>query len=182
MIGGQEALWVAGCQRLRSGSARLRAALEGSKDSRMGRQACRTIARGALQPLALISGTVRPRKREGLGSGRPSAGLPAEPGVEVCWSLEVDQGIGEGLQLSEGERLDAGLLAGGQGAAAELELAEGEGGGFGLAAQPKDLAVGHAAGEVVDGDPTHGADLGNAAASRWCRPAPSAGWLCLARP
>jgi hypothetical protein len=57
-----------------------------------------------------------------------------------------------------------------------LELAEGEGGGFGLAAflaalflsllvaQPEDLAVGHAAREVVDGDPTHGADLGNGAA------------------
>jgi hypothetical protein len=47
-----------------------------------------------------------------------------------------------------------------------------------LMTQPEDLAVGHAAREVVDGDPTHGADLGNGAASRWCRPAPSAGWLC----
>jgi hypothetical protein len=27
-------------------------------------------------------------------------------------------------------------------------------------------------------DPSHGADLGNGAASWWCRPAPSAGWLC----
>ena len=27
-------------------------------------------------------------------------------------------------------------------------------------------------------DPSDGADLGNGAASRWCRPAPSAGWLC----
>jgi hypothetical protein len=26
-------------------------------------------------------------------------------------------------------------------------------------------------------DPSDGADLGNGAASRWCRPAPSAGWL-----
>ena len=73
-----------------------------------------------------------------------------------------------------------------------VELAEGDGRGFGLAtfflallktclpallkaclpallltllvAQPKNLAVGHAAGEVVDGDSTHGADLGNGAA------------------
>ena len=52
-----------------SRSARLRAALEGSKDRRMGRQACRTIAGRALQPLAQISGPVRPLKREGLGSG-----------------------------------------------------------------------------------------------------------------
>jgi len=52
---------------------------------------------------------------------------------------------------------------GGQGAAAVLVQAEGDGNGFGLAAflltllltllvaQAKDLAVGHAAGEVVDG-------------------------------
>jgi hypothetical protein len=50
--------------------------------------------------------------------------------------------------------------------------AEGDGSGFGLAAlllalllaQPKNFAVGHAAREVVDGDPTHGADLWNGAA------------------
>ena len=57
-----------------------------------------------------------------------------------------------------------------------LQLAVGEGSGFGLAAflltillaQPEDLAVSHAAGEVVGGDPTHGADLGNgAAAEAW---------------
>jgi hypothetical protein len=85
--------------------------------------------------------------------------------------------------------LNAGLLAGGQGSAAVLKQAEGEGNGFSLAAfpetflaafletllkalflsllvaQPKDLAVSNAAGEVVDGDPTHGADLGNGAAA-----------------
>jgi hypothetical protein len=33
-----------------------------------------------------------------------------------------------------------------------------------LLALAKDLAVGDAAGEVVDGDSTHGADLGNGAA------------------
>jgi hypothetical protein len=49
-----------------------------------------------------------------------------------------------------------------------LEQAEGEGNRFGLAAfllallkdQAKNLAVGHAAGEVVDADATDGADLG----------------------
>ena len=53
-----------------------------------------------------------------------------------------------------------------------LQLAVGEGGGFVLAAflltilqaQPKVLAVSHAAGEVVGGDDTQGADLGNGAA------------------
>jgi hypothetical protein len=57
------------------------------------------------------------------------------------------------------------VLGRAEGAAAELELAEGESVGFGLAAflpsllppEPEDLAVGHVAGEVVDGDPTHGA-------------------------
>jgi hypothetical protein len=137
--------------------------------------------------MAQISGTVRPLKREGLGSGRPSGGVLAQPGVEVLWSLEVEQGNREGLERSEGKGLDAGLLAGGQGAAAVFEQAEGEGDGFGLAAfqetflaafletllkalflsflasQAKDFAIGDAASEVVDGDPTHGADLGNGA-------------------
>ena len=78
--------------------------------------------------------------------------------------MEVEQGNGEGLERTQGEILDAGLLAGGQGAEAVLKQAEGEGDGFGLPSQAKDLAVGDAAGEVVDGDPTHGADLGNGAA------------------
>ena len=72
-----------------------------------------------------------------------------------------------------------------EGAAAVLQLAQAESGRFGLAAyllafqepylpallptflafQPKDLAdhLHHAAGEIVDGDVTHGADLGNGA-------------------
>jgi hypothetical protein len=86
--------------------------------------------------------------------------------------------------------LDAGLLAGGQGAAAVHEQAEGEDDGFGLTAfflnflktfqatfltaflpaQPKNLEVGDAAGEVFDGDATHGADLGNGAATKGCQP------------
>ena len=57
-----------------------------------------------------------------------------QPGVEVVRTLEVEQGNREGLERTERERLDAGLLAGGQDAAAELELAEGKGDGFGLAA------------------------------------------------
>jgi hypothetical protein len=65
--------------------------------------------------------------------------------------------------------------AGADGDAAELELAEGDGEGFGLAAQPKDLAVGHAAGEVVDGDPTHGADPRNGAAAEAAEPG-NTGW------
>ena len=88
-----------------------------------------------------------------------------QPGVEIVRPQEVEQGIGEGFQGAQGEGLDAGLLGRAEAAAAELELAEGESGGFGLAAflasflsaQPEDLAVGHAAGEIVDGDPTHGA-------------------------
>ena len=80
---------------------------------------------------------------------------------------------------------DGGLLGRAEGAAAALQLAQAEDGGFGLAAyllasqepylpallptflasQPKDLAdhLHHAAGEIVDGDVTHGADLGNGA-------------------
>ena len=55
-----------------------------------------------------------------------------------------------------------------------LEQAEGDANGFGLAAllaaflaaQPEDLAVGHAAREFVASDPTHGADLGDDAATK----------------
>ena len=82
-----------------------------------------------------------------------------------------------------------GLRGRSEGAAAALQLAQAEGGRFGLAAyllafqepylpallptflapQPKDLALHldlhlhHTAGEIVDGDVTHGADLGNGA-------------------
>jgi hypothetical protein len=79
-----------------------------------------------------------------------------------------------------------GLRGRSEGAAAPLQLAQAEGGRFGLAAyllafqeprlpallptflasKPKDLAdhLHHAAGEIVDGDTSHGADLGNGAA------------------
>jgi len=78
-----------------------------------------------------------------------------------------------------------GLRGRSEGAAAVLQLAQAEGGRFGLAAyllafqeprlpallptfwtsQPKDLAdhLHHAAGEIVDGDTSQGADLGNGA-------------------
>ena len=50
-----------------SSSARLRAALEGSKDRRMGHQACRAIPKGLAAPGAgLRDGTVRPLMREGF--------------------------------------------------------------------------------------------------------------------
>jgi hypothetical protein len=109
--------------------------------------------------------------------------------MEVFWPLKIEQGLGQLFEIAEGQRLEAGLLGRAEAAAATLELAQGEGGGFGLAAfslaflqafslalqqtqltplvkaQPENLAVGDAAGEVVDGDPTHGADLGNGAAA-----------------
>ena len=78
-----------------------------------------------------------------------------------------------------------GLRGRSEAAAAALQLAQAEGGRFGMAAyllafqepslpallptflasQPKDLAdyLHHAAGEIVDGDTSHGADLGNGA-------------------
>ena len=105
--------------------------------------------------------------------------------MEVFWPLKIEQGLGQGFEIAEGQRLEAGLLGRAEAAAAALELAQDEGSGFGLAAlslaflralqqtqltplvkaQPENLAVGDAAGEVVDGDPTHGADLGNGAAA-----------------
>jgi hypothetical protein len=78
----------------------------------------------------------------------------AQPGVEVVRPLEVEQGNQEeeGLKRTEGDGLDAGLLAGGQGASKVLEQAKGDGRGFGLPAQPKELAISNAAAEVFDGD------------------------------
>ena len=100
--------------------------------------------------------------------------MATQPSVEVFWSLEVEQGVEKSFERAEGEGLDAGLLGRAEGAAAALELADGDGRGFGLAAflltllltQPEDLAVGHAAREVVDGDSTHGADLRYGAAAK----------------
>ena len=104
--------------------------------------------------------------------------MAAQPGVEVFRLIEIEQGIGQGFEIAQGQALDAGLLSRAEGAAAALQLAQGEGGGFCLAAllaaflaallaaQTKDLAVGHAAREVVDSDPTHGADLRDGAGAK----------------
>jgi hypothetical protein len=108
-----------------------------------------------------------------MARGWPSGGVLAQPGVEVVRTLEVEQGVEKSFERAEREGLNAGLLAGSQGAQAMPKQTEGDGSGFGLAAlllaflaaQPEDLAVGHAAREVADGDPTHGADLGDGAAA-----------------
>ena len=63
--------------------------------------------------------------------------MAAEPGIQILGPLEIEQGNREGLNRTEGERLNAGLLAGGQGSAAVLKQAEGEGNGFSLAAFPE---------------------------------------------
>ncbi len=80
--------------------------------------------------------------------------MATQPSVEVFWSLEAEQGVEKSFERAEPEGLDAGLLAGGQGAAAMPKQAERDGSGFSLAAflltflltllvaQPKDLAVG----------------------------------------
>ncbi len=80
--------------------------------------------------------------------------MATQPSVEVFWSLEVEQGVEKSFERAEREGLDAGLLGGGQGAAAMPKQAEGDGSGFSLSAflltllltllvvQPKDLAVG----------------------------------------
>ena len=98
--------------------------------------------------------------------------MPTQPGLEILRTLEIEQGIGQCFKGVEGQGLNAGLLVGFEGAAASLELAQGESDGFGLSAfflalqesylpaflsallpaQPKDFAVGDAVAEVVDGD------------------------------
>jgi hypothetical protein len=104
-----------------------------------------------------------------------------KPGTEICRPLEIEEGIGQSLQVSQGQGLDAGFLARGQGAAAAMKLAQGHGGGFLLTAfltallltlsqaAPKDFLVNNAVGEVVEGDPAHGADVRNGAAVEPCQ-------------
>ena len=57
-----------------------------------------------------------------------------QPGRQILWALEVEQCIGQGLQLLQRQGLDAAGGGGVQGSAAAVELAEGHGGGFGVAA------------------------------------------------
>jgi hypothetical protein len=65
-----------------SSSARLRAALEGSKDRRMGRQACRAI-QNRLAALAQVSGTEHGAAAE-AGEAWPGGGPQA-----ACWLSQV---------------------------------------------------------------------------------------------
>ena len=66
----------------------------------------------------------------------------AQPGVEVVRTLEVEQGVEKSFERAEREGLNAGLLAGSQGAQAMPKQTEGDGSGFGLAAiQPALLSA-----------------------------------------
>ena len=95
----------------------------------------------------------------------PASTLPLrEPGTEVRGPLEIKQRLSQGFQLCQWQRLDLALLLGGKGAATALQQAQGYRGGFRLLAHTVDLAVGHAFGEVVERDPSHGADVGDGAA------------------
>ena len=108
-------------------------------------------------------------------------GVAAQPGVQILRPLEIEQNVVQGFQSRVREGFDACFLAGSDGSAAALEPDLGDDGGFDsasflpfllvgepptlLPAQLKDLAIRHAACEVVDGDSTHGADLGYEAAA-----------------
>ena len=95
---------------------------------------------------------------------RPASALPLrEPSREIRGPSEIKQRLGQGLQFCQWQRLDLGLLGGGKGAATALQQAQGHRGGFRLLTQTVDLAVGHASGEIVERDPTHGADVGDGA-------------------
>ena len=63
-----------------------------------------------------------------------SAAADTQPGEQIAGPLEIEQGLGEGLQLGEWQGLDLGLLVWGEGAKAALQLAQGQSGGFFLAA------------------------------------------------
>jgi hypothetical protein len=67
----------------------------------------------------------RPLKRRANVSA--SAALTPKPGRQVGRPLEIEQGLGEGLQLGQGQGLDLGLLGcWGEGAKAALQLAQGQ--------------------------------------------------------
>jgi len=73
--------------------------------------------------------------RHGGYEGVEASAVGGQPGGEVVWTLKIEQGLGEGLELLQRERLDA--CGGGfaQGAAAAGEEAEGDLGGFLLASR-----------------------------------------------
>ena len=69
-----------------------------------------------------------PSQRHGHGSVL----APGQPGREVSGPLKIKQRVGESFQLGEGQCLDAGLPLRGEAAAAALQLAQSESGGFRL--------------------------------------------------
>ena len=58
----------------------------------------------------------------------PSAGVLSQPGSEVDGTAEIQQGLCQGLELLQLHGLDAGGGGVGQGAAAAVEQAQGDGG------------------------------------------------------
>ena len=63
----------------------------------------------------------------GSGRGWFSSGVGGQPGGQVGRAREVEQGVGQGFQLLQGQRLDLGGGGVCEGAAAAVELAEGHG-------------------------------------------------------
>ena len=70
------------------------------------------------------------QKPEHLQMGGGELGVSGQPGGQVGWALEVEQGIGQGFQLLQRQRLDLGCGGTSTWAAAAGELAEGHLGGF----------------------------------------------------
>ena len=100
LIGGREALWVAGCQRLRVAPPGCGLPLEGSKHRRMGRQACRAIANGLAAPGAdLWNGTAAEAGGAWLGCGPQAA----------CWLSQVLRSSGPWKSSRATERASSAL-------------------------------------------------------------------------
>ena len=74
--------------------------------------------------------------------------------MEIGHALKIEQGFGQGLQPLQRQAADHAFLLRAQGAAAAAQQAQGD---LGFSS-PKDLAVGHALSEVVEGDAAHGAE------------------------
>jgi len=83
--------------------------------------------------------------------------------VEIGHAFEIKQRLGQGLQPVGGEGTNADFLLGSEPAATSVQKPQGKVQlaflPALLAAAPKDLAVGHALGEVVEGDAAYGAEL-----------------------
>ena len=76
-------------------------------------------------PNAVGIGAVRRLANRSPASAWASAVVRCQPGGEVGGPSEIEQGIGQGLQLLQGQGLDAGAGGLAQGAAAAVELAQG---------------------------------------------------------